>query len=172
MVAANDLREWARLHSPVSGLAWDFKTRQADVERAQDVRRRVIQNARSCGKHETAERLAQQGQAGWPGDSEFKYINDVVGGIQQEGSMQTVAGEGSLKMHINVQKVTDGAGHESAHFSIFQSWMGPPQDAVAVSPPVPGPPCVAPRCADHHTFSTRRSALESSRRPEPVWYDM
>ena len=68
VVAAIDLREWARLHRLVSGFAWDFKkTRQSDVERAQDVRRCVIQNARSCGKHETAERLAQQGQAGWPG---------------------------------------------------------------------------------------------------------
>ena len=126
-----------------------METRQADVERAQDVRRRVIQNARSCGKHETGERLAQQGQAGWAGDSELKYINDIIGGsiLLQEGSLQTVASEGPLKMHINVQKVTDGAGHESAHFSIFQSWMGPPQDAVAVSLPVA---CLPASCRSSH----------------------
>ena len=86
------------------------------------------------------------GRGSWRWTVQLKHINDTIGGsiLLQEGSMQTIAGAGPLNMHIHVQKVPDGAGHQSAHFSNFGSWMGSPQDAVSVSPPVAVPPTPLP----------------------------
>ena len=73
------------------------------------------------------DRLKKPGVAGYPSHDTVPYLAVVLGGqiVLQIDEAQEVFGKGPLVAHIGFTSSSDGAGHVSGHFVVYQSWMAP-----------------------------------------------
>ncbi len=89
------------------------------------IRYLVRDRARLVGDRSTYERLGLEGPEGYPGLDDVRYLAAVLGGtlVAQIGEAQVLLGEGPLLGHLHSRVSTDGAGHSSMHWKVFQSWV-------------------------------------------------
>ena len=92
---------------------------------ASDVRALLISKTAEAGFHREAQRLALQGAAGFPDESNLALIGDMLGGsvALSVGDTYLVKGTGPVVMHIGFVAAVDGAGHQSGHFQHYQSYL-------------------------------------------------
>ena len=130
-VACRDLGHWVSTHDAATGLARDPAGRQRDVVSAAEVKDAVMMAAAECGDKKEADRLKQEGPAGYPGQETLLYLSKVLGGqvVLQSAEVQEVVGHGPLVAHLGFCLSVDGAGHSSGHFVVHQSWAPLPRAA-------------------------------------------
>ena len=140
-VACRDLRGWWQSHDSVTGLAANKETQDRDIRAAEDVKIGVILAASQAGEEATVDRLRLAGSAGTPGQEEIVFLAKHLGGqvVMQMGRNQELHGQGPRVAHLSWVLTKDGAGHQSGHFVVLQSWM-PPLRAPKRTIPVVAPP--------------------------------
>ena len=119
-VAANDISHW-RSKTTATGAGRSSETSFTRLL-ASDVRARLIAKTDGAGFHQEAQRLALQGAAGFPDESNFALISGMLGGgvASSVGQTYLVKGTGPVVMHIGFDAAVDGAGHGSGHFQLYQ----------------------------------------------------
>lgn len=78
MAAIADLREWAATHDS-NGRANTEARAAADLAKANELRRRICDTARSIGNAAAADRLLQEGTEGYPTIDDWEYAAAMLG---------------------------------------------------------------------------------------------
>ena len=123
-VAAKDISYW-RSKTTAAGAARSLDDRNELQLLASDVRALLIARTAQAGFHREAQRLALQGAGGFPDESNLALIGDMLGGsvALSVGHTYLVKGTGPVVMHIGFVAAVDGAGHQTEHFQLYQSYL-------------------------------------------------
>lgn len=129
--AAVDVHAFSNGRNP-RGFHPDQDRSETDRRAAVLILESVVNAANAAGDLENAHRLTLGGEAGYPGLDEVKYLAHVgncridvvleIGGDAPSREVVTY-GEGKLRMAIQPCTISDGAGHESSHWRLLQSWV-------------------------------------------------
>ena len=132
VLACQDAQMWLLNHDSATGLNKSIPLREVDLVAAAGVRDAVVKTAADLGDVETSRRLSLPGPDGYPATEDWKYIAMMLKGqiVMQTRDIQQCVGDGPLVAHLGFILSRDGAGHESGHYVVYQSWM--PASGVGV----------------------------------------
>lgn len=131
VVAARNAREWIATHDH-HGNARSEDRSIGDREDADELKASIATMLREAGQAAQADELDRPGKEGYPSMDCFQYVSKLLGGqvVLQTGDLQVVYGTGPVVAHFWHGITMDGAGHQSDHFELIQSWL-PVHTAVA-----------------------------------------
>lgn len=130
--AAVDVQRWLRAHA-ANGNALNPDIAAKDRAVAGSWKKRLIEVYVTSGRDAEAERLNIEGVKGYPGMDNLDDLSHLLGYtvVLLQGSLQIRYGTGPLGIALEWTKSTDGAGHQSDHFRLRQSWLRTPEASAA-----------------------------------------
>ena len=171
LVACRDLEAWMAQHDR-RGQAASHEMRQRDEANDREARASLVGYIRSVGHSlrqvqllmfplavtlkfsccleshegdmEAADRLTKDGPDGYPGEAEFRYAADMLGGrlLLQCGPCCRSHGRGEPLFMLRHVLVSDAIGHLGEHYVVCRSWLTPgvvevdiPQESLPLTPP-------------------------------------
>lgn len=132
-LAAQQPEEWANVGRDAHGFIQDKAAELRWKNKAFRLRSQIMTLMQKDGLD--VSRLLLPGAAGYLGDTELPYLARLLGGsIEVVPMLDPEAGippfgNGPLRMRVGLSLIADGAGHETFHYVLLQSWL--PVEAVS-----------------------------------------
>ena len=125
ILASEDLASWTLTHVSVTNTAHDREVRDRDLSNAKLLRSGFVGfwTTRADRAMQPA-RLKEEGPEDYPEMEDLQFLARMLGSqiVLHTNHTQIVYGDGPLYIHIAYASSVDGAGHNSSHYVIYQSW--------------------------------------------------
>ena len=124
ILASEDLASWTLTHVSVTNTAHDREVRDRDLSNAKLLRSGFVWFWTTRADRAMQPARLKEGLEGYPDMEDLQFPARMLGGqiVLQTNDAQIVYGDGPLYIHIAYASSVDGAGDNSGHDAIYQSW--------------------------------------------------